>query len=117
MATMAAVLNQEPAPLGEMVPGVSRELERIVTRCLRKDLARRSQSMAEIKIALEELKEEIGIGSLSERGRGQAACQTLALGSAGRGGGIRGRIALPPAARNANRDERSPAHFLSRVSG
>ena len=37
MATMAAVLNQEPAPLGEIVPGLSRELERIVTRCLRKD--------------------------------------------------------------------------------
>ena len=46
-----------------MVPGVSRELERIVTRCLRKDLARRSQSMAEIKIALEELKEESESGA------------------------------------------------------
>ena len=58
MATLAAVLNQEPAPLGENVPGLPRELERVVNRCLRKDLARRSQSMAEIKIALEELKEE-----------------------------------------------------------
>jgi serine/threonine protein kinase len=58
MATMAAVLNQEPVPLAEVIPGLPKELERIVTRCLRKDLTRRSQSMAEIKLALEELKEE-----------------------------------------------------------
>jgi serine/threonine protein kinase len=58
LATMAAILNQEPVPLSEIVPGLPKELERIVTRCLRKDLVRRSQSMAEIKVALEELKEE-----------------------------------------------------------
>jgi len=63
MATMAAVLNKEPSPLGEIAPGLPRELERIVARCLRKDLARRSQSMAEIKIALEELKEETESGA------------------------------------------------------
>ncbi len=63
MATMVALLNREPAPLGEIAPGLPKELERIVTRCLRKDLARRSQSMAEIKIALEELKEETESGA------------------------------------------------------
>jgi len=62
MATMAAVLNKEPAPLAEIAPGLPRELERIVARCLRKDLARRSQSMAEIKLALEECKEETESG-------------------------------------------------------
>ena len=63
MATMVALLSREPAPLGEIAPGLPRELERIVTRCLRKDLVRRSQSMAEIKIALEELKEETESGA------------------------------------------------------
>jgi serine/threonine protein kinase len=58
MATVAAILNREPEPLTEIAPGLPKELERIVTRCLRKDVARRSQSMAEIKIALEEPKEE-----------------------------------------------------------
>jgi Tol biopolymer transport system component len=62
-ATMAAISNQEPPPLRQFVPELPMELERIVTRCLRKDLARRSQSMAEIKIALEELKEETESGA------------------------------------------------------
>jgi Tol biopolymer transport system component len=63
MATMAAILNKEPQPLAEVATDVPREVERVVTRCLRKDLARRSQSMAEIKIALEELKEETESGA------------------------------------------------------
>jgi eukaryotic-like serine/threonine-protein kinase len=57
-ATMASVLNHEPAPVGKLATGIPRELEKIVNRCLRKDLERRSQSMAEIKLALEELKHE-----------------------------------------------------------
>ena len=78
LATIAAVLRDEPAPLGEVAPGVPRELERIVMRCLRKDLARRSQSMAEIKIALEELKEEtesgqsVGSGAVAKGGGGRS---------------------------------------------
>ena len=63
MKTMAAILNAEPQPLGELAPGLPKELERIVARCLRKDLARRSRSMAEIEIALEELKEESESGT------------------------------------------------------
>jgi Tol biopolymer transport system component len=62
MATMAAILNKEPQPLAELAPDLPRELERIVARCLRKELPRRSQSMAEIKIALEELKDETESG-------------------------------------------------------
>ena len=64
MATMAAILNQEPEPLSKLVPDLPREVERIVTRCLRKDLDRRSQSMAEIRVALQDLKEESESGSL-----------------------------------------------------
>src|SRR5215471_1195620 len=63
MATIVAILHEDPPPLGKTVPGLPKELERIVTRCLRKDVARRSQSMAEIKIALEELKEEMESGA------------------------------------------------------
>ncbi len=65
MATMNAVVNSEPEPISKLVPDIPREVERCVTRCLRKDLDRRSQSMAEIRVALQDLKEESESGSLS----------------------------------------------------
>jgi eukaryotic-like serine/threonine-protein kinase len=65
MATLAAILNREPEPLAVVAPGVPKEVERIVARCLRKELGRRSQNMAEVKLALEELKEESESGMTS----------------------------------------------------
>ena len=41
-----------------MVPQIPHELEKLIARCLRKDPARRAQHMADLKLALEELKEE-----------------------------------------------------------
>ena len=63
-ATLAAILKEEPEPASKLVPDLPREVERVVTRCLRKDLDRRSQSMAEIRVALQDLKEESEFGSL-----------------------------------------------------
>ena len=37
MATLAAVLNQEPKPATEIARSLPRDLEKIITRCLRKD--------------------------------------------------------------------------------
>jgi Tol biopolymer transport system component/tRNA A-37 threonylcarbamoyl transferase component Bud32 len=62
-ATMAAILKDEPAPVSRLVPDVPTQLERILSRCLRKEVDRRSQSMAEIRIELQELKEESGSGT------------------------------------------------------
>ena len=59
--TLAAILHLEPAPLPEGTPG---ELERIVSRCLRKDPARRFQTMADLRVTLEEMKEESESGKL-----------------------------------------------------
>ncbi len=64
-ATMAALLKEEPEPPSKVAPDLPREVERVVARCLRKDLDRRSQSMAEIRVALQDLKEESESGSLS----------------------------------------------------
>ena len=58
MATMSAVLRDEPEPVGQQRQEAPAELERVVRRCLRKDPARRFQSMADLKVTLEELKEE-----------------------------------------------------------
>ena len=54
-ATVAAVLSHEPAPMSAAVPA---ELARVILRCLRKDRTRRYQSMADLKVALEDLREE-----------------------------------------------------------
>jgi len=53
VSILGAVLKEEPPPLKE----VPAELEKLVTRCLRKDPARRIQHMDDVKLALEELRE------------------------------------------------------------
>ena len=62
MSTLAAILNRDPAPLPDDVPA---ELQRTVMRCLRKDPARRWQSIADVKVALEDIKEETDSGKLT----------------------------------------------------
>ena len=64
MSTLAAVLNQEPKPASEISRALPHDLEKIITRCLRKDSERRFQHMADLKVALEELKEESDSGLL-----------------------------------------------------
>ena len=65
LATLAAILREEPPPPRERNEEVPPELERIVLRCLRKDPARRFQTMADLKVALAELKEESDSGKLA----------------------------------------------------
>ncbi len=64
MSTLAAILNREPESLSEIRATVPREVERIVARCLRKDPSRRIQTMQDLKVALEDLKEESDSGKL-----------------------------------------------------
>jgi eukaryotic-like serine/threonine-protein kinase len=65
VSTIAAILREEPKPLSQAVEGLPREVERIVKRCLRKDPAHRFQHMDDLKVALEELKEESDSGELA----------------------------------------------------
>jgi hypothetical protein len=65
MSTLAAVMNQEPKAVSESVPAVPRELERLIARCLRKDVARRAQHMPDLKLALEELAQDSESGTLT----------------------------------------------------
>jgi eukaryotic-like serine/threonine-protein kinase len=65
LSTMSATLREEPRPASEIVEGLPRELERIIMRCLRKSPERRFQAMPDLKVALEELKEESDSGKLS----------------------------------------------------
>jgi serine/threonine-protein kinase len=52
IATLAAILHDEPRPLRDIRALVPASVERIVARCLRKDPAQRFQSMLEVKRAL-----------------------------------------------------------------
>jgi len=65
LSTLASVLHTEPAPLSQTGSGVPREVDRIITRCLRKDPQRRWQNMADIKVALEDALDDLESGKLS----------------------------------------------------
>jgi Tol biopolymer transport system component len=49
---LAGILSEEPAPLAQLRPSLPAELDAIVRRCLRKDPARRYQTMADLGAAL-----------------------------------------------------------------
>ena len=66
MSTLAAVLQKEPKPLAGLTPAIPRDLDKIITRCLRKSPDRRFHVLVDVKIALEELKEESESGKLNE---------------------------------------------------
>jgi eukaryotic-like serine/threonine-protein kinase len=55
---LAALLKEQPKPPSELAPEVPRDLERIILRCLRKEPARRFQNVLDVKVELQELKEE-----------------------------------------------------------
>ena len=76
---LAAVVQQDPAPLGDVRQDLPAELVRLVTRCLRKDPARRVQSMADLRVALDDLREDADSGRMAAQpapsppSRGRAA--------------------------------------------
>ena len=55
MAALTAILHKEPAPLPQVPP----TLDRLVTRCLRKDTSRRAQSMADVRVELQDILTEL----------------------------------------------------------
>jgi Tol biopolymer transport system component/predicted Ser/Thr protein kinase len=67
-STLTAILNREPEPAEQVAPGIPREVGRILQRCLRKDLERRAHSIADLKLALMEVKEESESGALAGTG-------------------------------------------------
>jgi serine/threonine protein kinase len=62
LSTMAAIVNQET---GTLPPEIPRDLEKVIGRCMRKQPDRRIQHIVDVKIALEELKEESDSGKLT----------------------------------------------------
>src|SRR6478736_6440475 len=64
-SVLAEVLRDEPQALRELRGELPPELTRTIMRCLRKDPARRLQSMADLKVVFDDLREEVDSGTLA----------------------------------------------------
>lgn len=58
VATLSAIVRDEPRPVAELAPHVPSQLESAISRCLRKDPGERWQSMRDLHAALVSLKRE-----------------------------------------------------------
>jgi len=65
MSTLAAIIEKQPKAVREIAEDVPELLERLIQQCLRKQPARRFQYMDDVKIELEELKEDSDSGKLT----------------------------------------------------
>jgi tetratricopeptide (TPR) repeat protein len=63
VSTLASVIKEHPEPVSEVAPEAPHDLEKLINRCLQKQPDRRWQAMADLRVALGELREE------SESGR------------------------------------------------
>jgi len=68
LSSLSAVLYKDPQPASQAVADVPPDLDRIIGRCLKKDPERRWQTMADVKVALEELREEVDSGNFTRPG-------------------------------------------------
>jgi len=64
IATLASILREEPKPAVEFNETLPPEVEQLLARCLRKDPQRRWQSMSDLKVVLQDLKEDSESGKL-----------------------------------------------------
>lgn len=69
--TRVSIIDHEPAPLLQHVSDVPRQLDRIVSKALAKDKAKRYQTITDLKLDLEQLRDEVHL-STSERQIAQA---------------------------------------------
>jgi serine/threonine protein kinase len=62
-AIQAKILNDDPEPPGRIAQSIPPDLEKAILRCLRKDMARRYQTMADLKVVLEDIAADLSSGS------------------------------------------------------
>ncbi|MEW5900002.1 MAG: protein kinase [Acidobacteriota bacterium] len=64
MSTLAAILREEPKPALQLNEALPPEVEQVLARCLRKDPQRRWQNMSDLRVVLQDLKEDSESGKL-----------------------------------------------------
>jgi eukaryotic-like serine/threonine-protein kinase len=74
LKVLTKVLNEDPVPPRQLAASISSDVEKIILRCLRKDPARRYQTMADLKVALEDVEQESGARSQVRARHGGAGC-------------------------------------------
>ncbi|MGA7928128.1 MAG: protein kinase [Candidatus Sulfotelmatobacter sp.] len=62
VSILSAILRDEPKPAADIVHDLPRELDKMVTRCLQKDPGRRYQHAGDLRIDLQQAKEELASG-------------------------------------------------------
>ena len=79
---LSAVVGTPPQPPAAIVPGLPRELERLILRCLRKEPERRYQTMIDVRNELQEIEAAIGSGGATAATRVWAWLRTAVGGGA-----------------------------------
>lgn len=91
---LAAILDREPAPLARSNPETPAELQRIVTKCLRKERTSRYQVVQDLLLDLEALREELHAQARSDSDSAARAVEAVQVEPGGRGGKRAGRRRL-----------------------
>ena len=65
--TISRILNKNPAPIAQSVPDISNEIERIVSKTLRKDREERYQHIKDLLNDLKDFKRELEFNEILER--------------------------------------------------
>ncbi|MGD9903126.1 MAG: protein kinase [Vicinamibacterales bacterium] len=73
VATLAAILRDPVPPLSGLRPDVPAAFTRLVERCLRKEPERRFHAVADILIALEDVRDDVSRGPSDAAGTGSAS--------------------------------------------
>ncbi len=64
MSTLAAILREDPKPASRVNETLPPDIEQVIARCLRKDTQRRWQNMSDLRVVLQDLKEDSESGKL-----------------------------------------------------
>jgi serine/threonine protein kinase/tetratricopeptide (TPR) repeat protein len=78
-AIIYSILNQTPEPVGPLVPGASKDLERILAKALAKKSSERYQKMSEMATDLELLKNGLDMKSKTSAARARSALRPRVL--------------------------------------
>jgi eukaryotic-like serine/threonine-protein kinase len=78
VSTLNAITSEDPKPPSAIVESIPREVEQVVSRCLRKDPQRRFQTMSDLRAVLLDLKEESESGKLRAAPRVDAPSRRVA---------------------------------------